>query len=190
MLPERITLLPIVLRPFVLSDAPRVRLLAGDPKVAQTTSVIPYPYGEGMAEQWIARHAALRDRGAAFIYAIVRAEDGVLVGAVEAEFAPDAIDTLGYWIGQPYWGLGYATAAARAVIALCFRYLDCHQLTASHLVRNPASGRVLEKCGLVPVQRLERMHRGKLEEFCVRGITRDAWEKHIEEDSVPTAKRT
>ncbi len=190
MLPERITSLPIVLRPFVLSDAPRVRLLAGDPRVSETTSVIPYPYGEGMAEQWIADHAALRDRGAAFIYAIVRAEDGVLAGAIEAGFAPDAIDSLGYWIGQPYWRLGYATAAARAIIALCFRYLECHQLTASHLVRNPASGRVLEKCGLVPVRRLERMHRGKLEEFCVHGITRNAWEKHINEDPPPQQAET
>ena len=69
------------------------------------------------------------------------------------------------------------TAAARAVVALAFSYLECDQLTASHLVRNSASGRVMEKCGLTPVQMVTREHRGKQEPFCIRGITRDAWER-------------
>src|SRR5438132_4048466 len=66
---------------------------------------------------------------------------------------------------------------ARAIVALTFGYLDCDQMTASHLLRNPASGRVMEKCGLTLVQRVTRAHRGKQEPFCIRGITRDAWER-------------
>jgi RimJ/RimL family protein N-acetyltransferase len=62
------------------------------------------------------------------------------------------------------------------MVALAFTCLDCQQITASHLARNVASGRVLEKCGLVVVRRESREHRGRPEEFCVRGITRDAWE--------------
>jgi RimJ/RimL family protein N-acetyltransferase len=50
-------------------------------------------------------------------------------------------------------------------------------MTASHLARNPASGRVMEKCGLTLVQSVTREHRGRQEPFCIRGITRDAWER-------------
>ena len=65
------------------------------------------------------------------------------------------------------------------MVALAFSCLDCQQITASHLVRNPASGRVMQKCGLVLVRRETRDHRGSPEEFCVRGITRDAWEQLV-----------
>jgi len=179
LLPERITLHPVVLRPFTFADAPRVTLLAGDAELAEPTSLIPHPYGEGVADQWITTHAALRDRGTAFIYAVTRADDGLLVGAVDVQPAPEAVDSLGYWVGRPYWGRGYATAAMRAIIAMSFGYLDCHRLTASYLARNGASGRVLEKCGLTLVRRVEREHRGKVEVFCVREISRDAWEQQV-----------
>ncbi|TMG95414.1 MAG: GNAT family N-acetyltransferase, partial [Betaproteobacteria bacterium] len=97
--------------------------------------------------------------------------------AIEVRPVADEHENFGYWIGAPYWGRGFATAAARAMVALTFGYLDCDQMTASHLLRNPASGRVMEKCGLTLVQRVTRAHRGKQEPFCIRGITRDAWER-------------
>ena len=92
-------------------------------------------------------------------------------------------ENLGFWIGRPYWGRGYATAAARAVIALAFGLLDIDTLTASHLTRNPASGRVMEKCGMSLLGTETRNHRGVQEEFCVRGITRDDWERLIAMDA-------
>ncbi len=177
MLPERITSLPIRLRLFTLNDAPRVQLLAGDFAVAETTALVPHPYRSGMAEEWISTHQRERERGGSFVYAITQAEDDVLVGAIDARPAADERENFGFWIGAPYWGRGYATSAARAVVALMFSYLDCDQVTASHLVRNPASGRVMEKCGLSLVQTVMREHRGRQEPFCIRGITRDAWER-------------
>ena len=177
MLPERITSLPVKLRPFTLEDAQRVQLLAGDFAVAETTTLIPHPYGDGMAEEWIASHQRESNGGIAFVYAITRAEDGLLVGAIEARPVADEHENFGFWIGAPYWGQGFATAAAQAVVALSFSYLGCDQMTASHLVRNPASGRVMEKCGLTLVQSVTREHRGRQERFCIRGVTRDAWER-------------
>ena len=179
LLPERITSSPVVLRPFALADASRVQLLVGDRLVAETTALIPHPYEDGMAQAWIVGQADELARGREYTYAITRAEDGLLVGAISLRPAAGERENLGYWIGRDYWGQGYATAAARAIIAVTFRCLDCNQLTAAHLVRNAASGRVLEKCGLTPVGRVTRDHRGRQEEFCVRGITRDAWEAHI-----------
>jgi RimJ/RimL family protein N-acetyltransferase len=63
-----------------------------------------------------------------------------------------------------------------AIVALAFGYLDCEALAVSHLERNPASGRVLEKCGFASLRTIRREHRGRIEAFRVHGITRDAWE--------------
>ena len=56
--------------------------------------------------------------------------------------------TLGYWVGVPYWGRGYATEAAEAVLAHAFGALGLHRVQATHLTRNPASCRVMEKLGM------------------------------------------
>jgi len=53
---------------------------------------------------------------------------------------------LGYWIGRPYWGLGFATEASRAVIEIA-KTIGHKKLVASHFTDNPASGKVLRKLG-------------------------------------------
>ena len=177
MLPERVFCSPVVLRHFKHGDAPRVQQLAGERVVADTTALIPHPYRDGMAEAWIATHEQERACGKQYTFAIDRADDGSLVGAIALRPVASEHENVGYWIGREYWGHGYATAATRAVVALAFSCTDCQQITASYLARNTASGRVLEKCGLMLVRRDRREHRGNPEEFCVRGITRDAWEQ-------------
>ena len=179
MLPERVSSHPVLLRPFTPADAPRVQVLAADADVAETTASIPHPYPQGAAAAWIASHDADRQRGAQYAYAIASADGATLVGAIGLRPVADGHDNIGYWIGRPFWGRGYATAATMAITALAFGYLDCETLAASYLQRNAASGRVLEKCGFALLRTVEREHRGRIEVFCVRGITRDAWELRI-----------
>ncbi len=180
MLPERVSSHPVLLRPFTPADAPRVQALAADAEVAEPTSSIPHPYPPGAAAAWIASHDADRERGREYAYAIATAEGTTLVGAVVLRPLADAgADNIGYWIGRPFWGRGYATAATMAITALAFGYLDCEALTAAYLKRNAASGRVLEKCGFGLLRTVERDHRGRIEAFCMRGITRDGWELSI-----------
>jgi RimJ/RimL family protein N-acetyltransferase len=177
LLPQRVLALPIALRQLAIEDAPRVQLLAGERAVAEMTALIPHPYPDGAAEQWIAGLAQSWSAGKEYSYAIEA--DSLLVGVVGLRPVAAEQENLGYWIGRPYWGRGYATAAASAVIALAFSCLEVDMVTASHLTRNAASARVLEKCGMHLLRTGMRDHRGAEEAHCVRGITRPQWEARM-----------
>lgn len=139
----------LLLRPFNEADAPVVQKLAGDKKVAATTAEIPHPYEDGMAESWIATHEAGWNLGRGLVLAItVRPEDPI-IGAVGFTIEPEHESAeIGYWVGVPFWGNGYCTEAARALIDFGFSTLALHRIHAHHLGNNPASGRVLEKVGM------------------------------------------
>ncbi|MEK4006743.1 GNAT family N-acetyltransferase [Paenibacillus sp. FSL H3-0333] len=55
---------------------------------------------------------------------------------------------IGYWIGEAHWGHGYGTEAARAVIEFAFTEKKYHKVYARHFASNPASGRIMQKCGM------------------------------------------
>jgi len=182
-LPERLLAGSVALRHFTAADAPRVQLLAGEREVAESTALIPHPYPDGAAAAWIATHESARATGTEFTYAITESGEDVLIGAIGLRPGPSEHESFGYWIGRPYWNRGYATAAAQAIIVLAFEWLDLDELTASHLARNAASGRVMEKCGMRLLRTETRDHRGMPEEFCVRGITREGWARVIGSDA-------
>lgn len=139
----------LVLRSFRMEDADVVQTLAGDVGVARDTLNIPHPYERADAESWIRSHAEQLKRRESVTFAVEAPAEGCVVGAVGLilELDHDRAE-LGYWIGRPYWGRGYATEAARAVVAWGFRSLGLHRIHASHFPRNPASGRVLRKIGM------------------------------------------
>ena len=142
------------------------------------TALIPHPYLPEMAVTWIASCRDADAAGEPRTYAITQAHDGLLVGAIGLAPPSNDGDSLGFWVGRPYWGNGYATAAARAIVALAFSHLGLDRLQAMHLARNPASGRVMAKCGMSEVRRDMRAHRdGRPEEFRVWSIERDAWDR-------------
>jgi len=182
LLPERLLAGPVALRQFTAADAPRVQLLAGEREVAESTALIPHPYPDGAAAAWIATHEPARRSGTEYTYAITESGDDLLIGAIGLRPGPSEHESFGYWVGSPYWNRGYATAAAQAMIVLAFELLDLDELTASHLARNSASGRVMEKCGMRLLRSETREHRGMPEEFCIRGITREGWARVIGTD--------
>ncbi|MDQ4128053.1 MAG: GNAT family N-acetyltransferase [Actinomycetota bacterium] len=139
----------LILRAFTLGDASKVQRLAGDWEVARTLLSVPHPYGEGLAEEWISGHRSEFERNEGLHFAAVLREGGELCGACGLMInARDANAELGYWIGVPYWGRGYATEAAREVVRYGFEGLRLHRIHAAHFGNNPASGRVLTKLGL------------------------------------------
>lgn len=139
----------LILRAFTLEDASGVQRLAGEWEVARTLLSVPHPYGDGVAEEWISNHRSEFERNEAVHFAILARERGELRGACGLVInARDANAELGYWIGVPYWGRGYATEAAREVLRYGFEDLRLHRIHAAHFGNNPASGRVLSKIGM------------------------------------------
>lgn len=139
----------LVLRPFALSDAATVQLLAGSREVAATTLNIPHPYPEGGAEAWIASTLEQASQGKSYSFAITRKADGVLVGCIGiGSNQEQGRGELGYWIGTPYWGHGYATEATKAIVAFGFEQLNLDRIFAAYISGNRASGRVMEKVGM------------------------------------------
>ncbi|MGA8612757.1 MAG: GNAT family N-acetyltransferase [Xanthobacteraceae bacterium] len=131
----------LVLRAPRPEDAEAMARLISDRRIAVNTARIPYPYGVEDAEQFIAAVNG-QDGEVAFLITF----DGALIGGcgvAQSDSGPE----LGYWVGVPFWGQGFATEAARAIIDHAFGSLGHEVLEAGARVSNPASRRVLEKCG-------------------------------------------
>ena len=168
----------LILRPFCLGDAKDIQRLAGEREIADTTMTIPHPYEDGMAEEWIAGEEAACKQGKSITLAIVLGGDGSLVGAVGLKIERDHDKAeLGYWVGKPFWNRGYATEAARALLAYGFRELELNRIHAAHMARNPASGRVMEKLGMRPegTARHDMKKWGRYEDLVSYALLRDDW---------------
>jgi RimJ/RimL family protein N-acetyltransferase len=139
----------LTLRPFVADDAFDVERLAGVREVADTTLNIPHPYPHGGAAEWIRLHGPAWIDGTSATFAIVGKKTGALVGAISLIIKREHRRAeLGYWIALDCWNRGYATEASRKLIDYGFEVLGLHRIEARHFLRNPASGRVMQKLGM------------------------------------------
>ena len=136
----------LVLRPYSLSDVEPLVQLAGAREIAATTLRIPHPYTEQDARNFIATCQGNLDESR---FAITLRHDGQFCGGVglRIDMAHHHAE-LGYWLGVPFWGQGYATEAARAALDYGFDVLHLHRIHANHVAHNVASGRVLSKIGM------------------------------------------
>jgi len=170
----------LILRPFAASDAADVQRLAGEWDIADTTLNIPHPYEDGMAEQWIATHRPRFEEGRLCNFAVTLRASGDLAGAIGLVITRrfDHAE-LGYWIGKPYWGKGFCTEAARAVIDYGFAHLGLHRIHASYFARNPASGSIMKNLGMKQegVLRGHVKKWGKYEDLILYAILREEWQR-------------
>ena len=152
----------LLLRSFRAEDAPAVQRLAGAFEIADTTLLIPHPYPDGLAEKWISGHATALANGESLVFAVTEAATGQLCGSIGLMISKEhAKAEMGYWIGVPFWGKGYATEAGRALLEYGFGQWNLNRIFALHFCRNPASGRVLAKLGL--------RHEGRLRQHIKKG---------------------
>jgi RimJ/RimL family protein N-acetyltransferase len=131
----------LVLRAPSRGDLPAIVALVGDRRVAANTARIPHPYTAADALGLI---ASINQKDSETVFALEL--NGALIGMCGLDPRQDGAE-LGYWLGVPFWGRGYATEAARAVIDYAFAKLGHGLLSSGARVSNPASRRVLEKCG-------------------------------------------
>jgi RimJ/RimL family protein N-acetyltransferase len=127
----------LMLRAPRLEDAETIAALANDRRIAENTARIPYPYRPSDAARFVS--SANRAWGEPTFLIVL--EDARVIGACDITYRGEASPELGYWLGLQYWGHGYAAEAARALIDYGFTDRGHARIT------NPASRRVLEKCG-------------------------------------------
>lgn len=168
----------LLLRPHQMSDAVELQRLLNDKAIADTTRNIPYPYFEAMALDWLSSREPKFLAGEAANFAITKRDSGELLGSVGFRIhRDDERAEMGYWIGRPYWNLGYCSEAAAAALDYGFTGLSLNRIHACYVTRNPASGRVLEKIGMRP-EGLARQHEvkwGQYEDLAYCGVLREDW---------------
>jgi ribosomal-protein-alanine N-acetyltransferase len=141
----------LVLGAFEPDDAAELQRLAGDREIADTTLTIPHPYELDHALAWIGNQRKESARGRAANFAIRLSTGSPIIGScglrdIDAEHLQAE---LGFWIGREWWGHGYASEAAAAVIRFGFETLGLNRICAHHMVRNPAAGKVLQHVGML-----------------------------------------
>ncbi|HKH97680.1 MAG TPA: GNAT family protein [Candidatus Sulfotelmatobacter sp.] len=162
------------LRPYSEADIAELLPLIGTREVAATTLRIAHPYTEQDARAFL---EMIQDANRIWL-AIVLRDDGRQIGG--AGLTVDQRHQhaeLGYWLGAPYWGQGYATEAARELLRYGFEDLGLHRIFASHFGHNPASGRILAKLGM-QYEGCQREHLLKWDKFVdseLYGILRQEW---------------
>ena len=150
----------LILRPFRSSDADLMfRNWASDREVAKFLTWNAHRSlsdSEAVINMWTAQY---NDKSR-YNWAIVLKEPGEPIGGIDVVKIYENTDTaeIGYAIGRQWWNRGIVTEAFRAIIPYLFD-VGFGQIRACHAVKNPASGRVMEKSGLTYEGTLRRSFR-------------------------------
>lgn len=136
------------LRALSLDDAAWISHGTTNRKVTAMTGRIPYPNPPLGAELYILTCRAAEANRGDRVRAIIRKADGAGIGMIGLHPRKDGAFEFGYWLGEPYWGQGYASEAANLLLDAADAG-GIAPIVAGHYADNPASGRVLEKCGFV-----------------------------------------
>lgn len=145
----------LLLRPGWIEDAPALAKAINDPAVLRNLSRVPAAYGEEDARNFLSQPHDLRMPQ---LLAFTRTQGAPrLVGGCGVHLADDGAPEIGYWVARPYWGLGFATEAAGAIMSMA-RAAGIGAIRAAHFADNPASGNVLRKIGFRPMGRIEQRY--------------------------------
>lgn len=132
----------LFLRPLAVDDAQDMFEWASDPIVNR---FMPYPVYQDV-EQVKKYIASIQDDDNEFAFCLK--ESGKVIGTGGISFVPERnAYELGYNFNRAYWGKGYATEAAKALIRWAYDALGARDFSANHANANVASGQVLKKCG-------------------------------------------
>lgn len=152
----------LILNRIRLSDVEKIVEYAGNIKIARYTLNIPHPYNEEDAVFWINSANQGYLNKTQFTFAIRLKESGVFIGGVGLKINKRFNRSeLGYWIGEPYWNQGYASESVGRMLVFGFKELKLNKIYATHLIENPASGKVMMNNGMIK--------EGELKEHFMKG---------------------
>ncbi len=162
----------LILRPVQEGDAERIQELASAREVAATTLRIPHPYPADGGIEFVKMCLSLDPARGECPFAIVPRGSEGLIGlcGLEPEFTHRQSE-MGYWIGVPYWGRGYATEAARAWTAYGFDVLGRDRITAMADVPNRRSLAVMERLGMSRLHEVDLTEDGRRFRVAVYELT-------------------
>jgi len=129
------------------ADAARIAEYCNDLDVARMTSRIPHPYGLADAQAFLER-LDHKDPAREVTFAIEHPDRG-LMGVLSFFDNAEGRSEIGYWLGRPHWGQGYATEAANRALVWASHEWGRRFVVAGHASDNPASGQVLCKAGFL-----------------------------------------
>lgn len=132
----------LALRRPTLADVKAIAHLANDRRIAENTRRLPHPYVQDHAIEFV---RAIADDPRETVFLIEHTHTPI--GMVGIDWREQSAPELGYWLGFEYWGQGFGTEAARAVIDFFFEEFDAEHLISGARVANPSSRNILEKCG-------------------------------------------
>ena len=143
---KMITTERLLLRQFQKSDAETVTKLCNNYKIYKNTLYLPFPYTSADALAWMENHVENFNANKSYEFAITDSVSGELYGAIALSNNQKFNNgEIAYWIGEAFWGNGYATEASRAILQFAFEKKKYHKVFARYFESNPASGRVLQK---------------------------------------------
>ena len=144
-LPKTLTTARLVLDTPALAHVPQMAVLANNKRIHEVLSRLPFPYAEEHGKEFVTDIA----RGETeFAWSILL--DGTYIGTMGLHLLPDQLPELGYWLGEPHWGQGFATEAGRAVVQAA-RAARAAALRSRALLTNIGSRNVLKKLGFVEI---------------------------------------
>ena len=166
----------LLLRMAVRRDAPDIFSYARDPLVAEHVLWDAHTH----LSDSLAYIRYLREQyrlGKPSSWVIVLQSTGRVIGTIGyTEWdSENEILEIGYSLSREYWNQGYMTEALAQVIRYSFDHLPIHRLEAMHETTNPASGRVMEKCGMIRegTMRGRIWNKAHFSDVVMYGITRE-----------------
>ena len=142
-LPATITTDRLMLTTPTLAHVPEMAVLANSKAIYEVLSRLPHPYDESHGAFFVDNIARGPEE---FAWSILL--QGHYIGTMGLHLLPDQLPELGYWLGEPYWGHGYATEAAHAVVAAAHD-AGYPALRSRALLSNAGSRNVLRKVGFI-----------------------------------------
>lgn len=139
----------LILRLFQKADAETVTTLCNNYNIYKSTLYLPYPYHINDALTWMETHYDNFIADKLYEFAITDKKTGEVLGAISLSNNKSfEHGELAYWIGEPYWGKGYATEASKALLQFAFKEIKLNKVFARYFSSNIASGKVMEKIGM------------------------------------------